>query len=451
MPDLPIKNPSGPKPRSNKADSIPKGRKKCQACRSSKKLCVRDGGDWNERDSSTRCNRCKKQDLCCGPGKYKDEGDEEEREGLFGMEQQASTADNRGIQPLAPAPYTEVYLRERLRELSNSESFSTTRQNSRSFLARGPQSFTVPEDLPHTLEDIEALAERAFASNDVPIAQVAFITLIEWYDDLGPEFQQRREGVLMKAGTIFEMTGLKDRAEEYWLKIFDYIFAAPTEDMNTKFHHAIRNFKKQGPVGQEALMRAIRCCPLSRFKLRNGDGQTPLLLAVSTNEQEVVVAMIMRLRDPQRQSQIDPTILDAKDRRGLSILTTAVFAQCSVPLIDALIQCGSNVNPPTWPGGPLTPLQAASTPGYERPDVAWLLLQHHANPGNDSNIAGLLAKGPLPRPAYDPLLPEIPADDLLLPEIPADDLLLPETPVDDPLLPEIPADDLLLLELDQQP
>jgi len=206
------------------------------------------------------------------------------------------------------------------------------------------------------------------------------------------------------------MTRWKDRAEEYSLKIFDYIFMAPTENLNTRFHHAIRNFKKQGPVGQDALMRAIRCCPLCRFKLRNGDGQTPLLLAVSTNEEEVVVAMIERLRDPQRQFLIDPIILDAKDSRGQSILTTAVFAQCSLPLIDALIQCGSNVNPPTWPGGPLTPLQAASTPGYERPDVSWLLLQHQANPGNvcpDSNIAGLLAQGLLPKPAYESLLPEL--------------------------------------------
>jgi len=38
MPDLPIKNPSGPKPRSNKADIMPKGIKICQACRKSKKV-----------------------------------------------------------------------------------------------------------------------------------------------------------------------------------------------------------------------------------------------------------------------------------------------------------------------------------------------------------------------------------------------------------------------------
>jgi ankyrin repeat protein len=254
------------------------------------------------------------------------------------------------------------------------------------------------------LEDIEALADRAFASKDVSIAQVAFITLIEWYDDLGTEFKQRREGILMKAATIFEIIGLKVRAEEYLLKIFDYIVVAQMEDMNTKFHHAIRNFKKHGPAGQKALMHTIRCCPLCRFKLRNGDGQTPLLLAVSTNEEEVVVAMIRRLRDSQRQFQ---TVLDAKDYRGLSILTIAIFAHCSLPLIDALIQCGSNVNPPTWPDGPPTPLQAASIPGRERPDIAWLLLKHHANPGNDSNIAALLAKGPLPIPAYDSLLPEL--------------------------------------------
>jgi hypothetical protein len=259
------------------------------------------------------------------------------------------------------------------------------------------------------LEDIEALAGRAFASNDLSIAEVAFTTLVDWYDALGIEFQQRREGVLMEAGTIFEKTRWNDRAEEYSLKVFDYLVPA-TEDINTRFHHAIHNFKKKGPAGQDALMRVIRCCPLCRFKLRNREGQTPLLLAVSTNEEEVVVAMIMRLRDPHRQFQIDPIILDAPDRRGLSILTTAVFAQCSLPLIDALIQCGSNVNPPTWPDGPPTPLQAASTPGYERPDVAWLLLQHEANPGNvcpGSHIASVLAQGPLPTPAYNSLLPEL--------------------------------------------
>jgi hypothetical protein len=295
-----------------------------------------------------------------------------------------------------------------LRELSNSESFCTTRQNIRSLGHGALQGFTIPADLPRTLEDIEELAERAYASNDLSIAEVAFIILIEWYDDLGLEFQQRREGLLMKVGGIFETTELKDRAEKCSLKIFDYLEVTPT-DINAPFHHAIRNFKKKGPVGQDALMRIIRCCPLCRFKSRNGEGQTPLLLALSTDE-EVAIAMIKRLRDPQRQFPIDPIILNAKDYRQLTILTTAVIARCSLPLIDALIQCGSNVNPPTQPGSPYTPLQAASIPGYERPDVAWLLLRHHANLGDvcpDSNIAVLLAQGPLPEPAYVPLFPEL--------------------------------------------
>lgn len=296
-----------------------------------------------------------------------------------------------------------------MRELSNSESFCTTRQNIRSLEHGWLQGFTVPEDLPRTLADIEELAWRAYTSNDLSIAELAFITLIEWYDALGLEFQQLREDLLMKMGGIFETTEWKVHAEEYSLKIFDYLLVAPP-DINKPFHHAIRNFKKKGSVGQDALMRIIRCCPLCQFKLRNEEGQTPLWLAVSTNEEDVIVAMIKRLRDPQRQFQIDPTILDATDCRGLTILTTAVMARCSLPLIDALIQCGSKVNPPTCPGGPSTPLQAASIPGYERPDVAWLLLRHQANPGDvypDSNIADRVANGRLPEPAYVPLLPKL--------------------------------------------
>lgn len=269
--------------------------------------------------------------------------------------------------------------------------------------------FTVPEDLPRTLDDIEELAGRAYASNDVSIAELAFFILIEWYDALGWQFEHPREGLLMKVGGIFETTEWKDRAEEYSLKIFDYLLMTPT-DTNTPFHHAIRNFRKKGPVGQNALMRIIRCCPLCRFKLRNGEGHTPLWLAVSINEEEVVIAIINRLRDPQRQFLIDPIILDATDRRGLTILTIAVMANCSLRLIGALIQCGSNVNPPTSPGGPSTPLRAASTPGYERPDVAWLLLRHQAHPDDicpDSEIAVLVANGLLPEPAYVPLFPEL--------------------------------------------
>jgi len=296
-----------------------------------------------------------------------------------------------------------------LRELSNSESFSTARQNIRSLEHGCLQGFTVPEDLPRTLEDIKELAGRAYASNDLSVAELAFITLIEWYDALGLEFQQPREELLMEMGEFFETTGWKDHAEKYSFKIFDYLLVAPP-DTKTPFHHAIRNFKKKGPVSQEALMRIIRCCPLCQFKLRNGEGQTPLWLAVFNNEEEVIVAMLKRLRDPQRQFLVDPIILDSTDPRVLSILATAVMARCSLPLIDALIKCGSKVNYRTWQDGPSTPLQVASTPGYERPDVAWLLLRHQANPGHicpGSNIAVLVANGLLPEPTYVSLLPEL--------------------------------------------
>jgi hypothetical protein len=296
-----------------------------------------------------------------------------------------------------------------LRELSNSESFCTTRQNIRSLGHGGLQGFTVPEDLSRTLNDIEGLAGRAYASNNVSIVELAFIILIEWYDTLGWEFQHPREQLLMQVGGIFEATEWKDRAEEYSLKIFDYLVMKPT-DTNAPFHHAIRNFWEKGPVGKNALMRIIRCCPLSRFKSRHGEGHTLLWLAVSLKEEEVIVAIIKRLRDPQRQLLIDPIILDATDRRGLTILTIAVMARCSLPLIDALLQCGFKVNPPTSPGGPRTPLQAASAPGYERPDVAWLLLRHQANPGDiypNSDIAVQVANGLLPEPEYVPLLPEL--------------------------------------------
>jgi hypothetical protein len=295
-----------------------------------------------------------------------------------------------------------------LRELANSDSFCTTQQNITS-LQHVDQSFTVGEDLSRALEYIEELAGQAYASNDLSIAELAFMTLIEWYDALGRlEFNQRREGLLMKVGGIFEATKWKDRAEKYSLKIFDYLVVDP-RDNNAPFHHAIRNVKYHGRVGRDALMRIIRCCPLCRFKLRNQDRQTPLLLAVSIQEEEVVVTMIKRLREARRQGSIQEH-LDARDPEGMTILTRAVSAWCPLRLIDALIQCGSAVNPQRLPGGSLTPLQAASCPGYERPDVAWLLLQHQANPSDvhpGSGIAILLAEGRLPKPAYVSLLPEL--------------------------------------------
>ncbi|CZR70260.1 uncharacterized protein PAC_20161 [Phialocephala subalpina] len=120
------------------------------------------------------------------------------------------------------------------------------KKNIRSF-EHGWQGFTVPEDLSRALEDIEGLAGQAYDSNDLSIAELAFIELIEWYDDLGLEFQQLREGLLMKVGGIFEATEWKLPAEKYSLKIFDYLPMAPS-DTKTPFHHAIRNFKKKVPV-----------------------------------------------------------------------------------------------------------------------------------------------------------------------------------------------------------
>ena len=156
-------------------------------------------------------------------------------------------------------------------------------------------------------------------------------------------------------------------------------------------------------------MGIIRSCPLCRFKSRNGEGQRPLLLAVFTANEQAVVAIMVRLRDPGLQFRIDSLHLDATDYRGLSILTTAVLSMCSLRLINALIKCGSNVNPETWMDGPLTPLQAASYPGLERIDVACLLIRHHANPDHvspGSTIAELINNG-LPEPVDVPLFPEL--------------------------------------------
>jgi hypothetical protein len=78
-------------------------------------------------------------------------------------------------------------------------------------------------------------------------------------------------------------------------------------------------------------------------------------------------------------------------------------------LIDALIKHGSNVNPQTWVGGAYTPLQAASIPGSERINVAWLLIRHQANRGDvfpNSTVAEGMING-LPEPEYTPLLLEL--------------------------------------------
>jgi hypothetical protein len=292
-----------------------------------------------------------------------------------------------------------------LHELGNSEVFHITRQTISSVAY---QNYIVPEELRRALEDIEKLADLARASNDISIAEVACTRLIDWYSDLGPEFKQPRQKLLMRVGGIYETTGWNDQAEHCYSKIFDDILMADS-DINTPFHHAIRNFNTKGQFSQDALMRIIRCCPLCRFKLRNGEGQTPLYLAVSTAEEPVVVAILRRLRDPRRRPPIDSCHLDAKDCRGLTILTTAVLARCSLPLIDALIKGGSNVNPQTWLGGPCTPLQAASIPGSERIDIAWLLIRHQANRDHvcpNSTIAVRMVNG-LPEPEYIPLLLEL--------------------------------------------
>jgi hypothetical protein len=296
-----------------------------------------------------------------------------------------------------------------LQELGNSEVFHITRQTISSLEPyERLQNYIVPEELRRVLEDIEALADLAHASNDISNAEVAYTRLIDWYSALGPEVKQPRQELLMKVGAFYETTGQKDQAELCYSKIFDDLLMA-NSDINTPFHHSIRNFNTKHQVSRDALMRIIRCCPLCRFKSRNGEGETPLFLAVSTAEEQVAVAIMNRLSDPRRQFTIDPCYLDARDSRGRTILTTAVLAHCSLALITMLIEYGSNVNPETWIGGPYTPLQAASIPGSERTDIACLLIQHQANRDYvcpDSDIAKLMVNR-LPEPAaYDPLLPK---------------------------------------------
>jgi hypothetical protein len=272
----------------------------------------------------------------------------------------------------------------------------------------GFQNYIIPEEIRRALEDIEKLADMAYVSNDTSTVEVAYTRLMDWYSALGPEIKQPRQKLLMKVGRFYEMNGWKDQAELCYSKIFHDILAA-NSDINTPFHHAIRNFNTEGQFSQDALMGIIRCCPLCRFKLRNGERQTPLHLAVSAAEEPVVVAILRRLRDPRRQPPIDSCYLDARDCRSQTILTTAVLAKCSLPLIDALIKHGSNVNPQTWVGGAYTPLQAASIPGSERINVAWLLIRHQANRGDvfpNSTVAEGMING-LPEPEYTPLLLEL--------------------------------------------
>jgi hypothetical protein len=290
--------------------------------------------------------------------------------------------------------------------LDDSEVFHITRQDS----SLGPydrlQNVIIPEELLRILEDIEKFADLAHASNDISNAEVAYIRLIDWYSALGLDVSQHRQKLFMKVGRFYESTGLKHQAELYYLKIFDDILRRD-EDINTPFHHAIRNFNTKGQVSQDALMRIIRCCPPCRFQLRNGWSQTPLLLAVSTTEERIIIAIMNRLRDRRRQFKIDPLHLNTRDCQGLTVITTAILAGCSLPLIDALIKYGSNVNPQKLGG--CNPLQAASIPGSERIDVAWLLIQHQANQNDvcpGSTVAMQMVNG-LPEPTYIPLRLEL--------------------------------------------
>jgi ankyrin repeat protein len=226
------------------------------------------------------------------------------------------------------------------------------------------------------LDDIEALADHARAANHILDAEVAYKRVIDWYGDLGEKVKQRKQDLIMKVGPFFEAHGLKDQAEKCYLKIFDDIIMAYTD---TPLHHAISNVHMYGPVSQAALQGIIRCCPTCRFKSRNARQQTPLHLAVSEVNEGINVAIMLRLRDPRQRFRIDQIHLDTVDYLGHTILTTAVILRCSPPLINALIKYGSNVNPDHWVDGPLTPLQAASFPGYEQADVAILLFQRGAN------------------------------------------------------------------------
>jgi ankyrin repeat protein len=269
------------------------------------------------------------------------------------------------------------------------------------------QNYVVPEELPRFLENIEALADLAYGSNNIEIAEVAYTRLIDWYNDLGIDFEQPKQKLLMKLGGLYEATDQKDQAERRYYNIFENILNI---DNNPGFHHAILNFGTKGRFNQDALMGIIRCCPLCRFQLRNAYLQTPLHLAVARQQEQVVVAILERLRDFRRQA-IDPIYLDAIDYQQQTILAMAVQAPCSLSLVYTLVKYGADVNPGTRPGGPLTPLQAASYPGHERDDVAWVLLKHQANPKDvhpNSTIAAKLMVNALPEPAgYISLLSEL--------------------------------------------
>jgi hypothetical protein len=203
--------------------------------------------------------------------------------------------------------------------------------------------FIIPQELRHALEEIVKLADLAH-SKDISYAEVAYNIVMDWYMALGPEVKQHRQQLLMNVGHIYEDIGNKDQAERCYSKIFEDL-AKEEQDVNTPFHHAIRNFNMNEQFGHDALMGIIRCCPPCRFRLTNiGDGLTPLFLAVSTAQEQVACAILEPLRD-QPPSRIDSVHLDALDLRGQTILTVAILSNCSFALINKLIDEGSSVNP----------------------------------------------------------------------------------------------------------
>lgn len=311
-------------------------------------------------------------------------------------------------------------------------------RNDTTHIGPGPRELTelrstISHILLKELTVVEYLADLAHNACEMPLAEVAYIRMLEIYRSCPFSDVSHIRSLLDKMGSFYSELGESNRAKRCWsdiLKLRDppdqihgiernawdslakslpQTFGIISDVLRSKLTGVLPSMNlgtpvsadqttgntiyDSGPLGNSShigpssdrtgsncihnavasaanIVETIQRLPYLDLETRDDFKRTPLLLAAFLKQEDAGHALLMRIASCS--TALPSSHLNVKDRQGQTVLCLAILSRCSTTFIRALIEKGAEINPMYTTKESYTPLQAACLTGNL--DVASLLL-----------------------------------------------------------------------------
>jgi ankyrin repeat protein len=313
-------------------------------------------------------------------------------------------------------------------------------------LNRGPEFYKLAElrhatvqNLLSMLNEVEALGDRADATGETDLAEIAYTRVLEIHNGQPSPVASFVRPLLMKMASFYWKTDQPHRAEKCWWEIFKlrdpkckahsiekevwqrlamslsqtsrtisktlqsrYSDVFPPLNLETPFppiHTIIKSEYASNALHESAhgdsfidassppnIHRAITAGAGNVTEIINGASDIELatrdilsrsLLYLAAFHKQEHAGHALMARIATLSQMVQHQHMNARDLSGQTILGIAILSGCSVEFIKALIEHGSEIDPDNLLEDPLTPLQAACMTG--NPEIVDIFLRHGAD------------------------------------------------------------------------